>query len=169
MRQLSIDEAHRYPLASKAALRDFYVDDIMTGSDTIEEAIVLHRQLEQLMEAGGFKLRKWAANRSEVLEGIPCSDREIQIPLDITKEERIKTLGIHWLPAADIFTFSVTLNARLGKTTKRQILSDVSRIFDPLGWTAPTMIIPKILFQELWKTKLKWDDELPKDISQKWN
>jgi hypothetical protein len=41
LQRLAEDEAQQFPLASKVTVKDFYVDDILTGTDTIEEALEL--------------------------------------------------------------------------------------------------------------------------------
>ena len=48
--------------------------------------------------------------------------------------------------------------------TRRQILSDISKIFDPLGFLAPSIVTLKICMQDIWKTKLGWDEPLPCNI-----
>jgi hypothetical protein len=53
--------------------------------------------------------------------------------------------------------------------TKRVLLSELSKVFDPLGWLSPTTIKAKILCQELWKLKLGWDEELPTAVTEEWN
>ncbi|GIY25740.1 uncharacterized protein CEXT_501321 [Caerostris extrusa] len=50
------------------------------------------------------------------------------------------------------------------KITKREILSLVSPVFDPIGFLAPVMIQPKILLQATWKAKESWDEELNNEI-----
>lgn len=53
--------------------------------------------------------------------------------------------------------------------TKRSLLSDVAKLFDPLGWLAPVIIKAKIMFQALWLLKLEWDDDqLPDKLSEEW-
>ncbi|GFW11215.1 integrase catalytic domain-containing protein [Trichonephila clavipes] len=42
----------------------------------------------------------------------------------------------------------------------------VHKIFDPLGILSPTTLLPKVLLQEAWKLKLKWDDPLPENIQK---
>ncbi|XP_041450609.1 uncharacterized protein LOC121404682 [Drosophila obscura] len=37
MQQLAMDESSSYPLGSKVVLRDFYVDDMISGGDAVEE------------------------------------------------------------------------------------------------------------------------------------
>ncbi|XP_043069084.1 uncharacterized protein [Drosophila bipectinata] len=79
----------------------------------------------------------------------------------------VKVLGLHWHPKKDTLSYNVNL-AKNPSCTKRQVLSDVSRIFDPLGLLAPTVVQFKILFQKLWLLNLNWDDELPKKLTDKW-
>lgn len=38
LKQLAMDEGHLYPKAANALLNDFYVDDCLTGTSTIDEA-----------------------------------------------------------------------------------------------------------------------------------
>ncbi|XP_046803815.1 uncharacterized protein LOC111689370 [Lucilia cuprina] len=72
---LSEDEREHFPLASEALKTSFYLDDCMAGSNTIEDAAKLAEQLNELLTAGGFQLRKLAANNSNVLIKIPESDK----------------------------------------------------------------------------------------------
>ena len=49
--------------------------------------------------------------------------------------------------------------------TKRIILSNISRLFDPLGLTSVVKIKAKIVLQAIWKTKkFEWDDPLSKEM-----
>ncbi|GFT82340.1 integrase catalytic domain-containing protein [Trichonephila clavipes] len=50
--------------------------------------------------------------------------------------------------------------------SKRKVLATVHKIFDPLGILSPTTLLPKVLLQEAWKLKLKWDDPLPENIQK---
>ena len=50
--------------------------------------------------------------------------------------------------------------------TKRQVLSDISKMFDLLGWLSPVRMRLKQLMQKIWQAKLQWDDVLPKELSQ---
>jgi Pao retrotransposon peptidase len=45
------------------------------------------------------------------------------------------------------------------KITKRNVLSFVSQIYDPIGFTCPAIIQPKLQIQESWALKLGWDEE----------
>jgi len=52
-------------------------------------------------------------------------------------------------------------------TTKRKMLSEISKLFDPLGLIGPIITVTKILMQGLWKINLDWDDPLPNAILQR--
>ncbi|GFW48320.1 integrase catalytic domain-containing protein [Trichonephila clavipes] len=53
------------------------------------------------------------------------------------------------------------------KITKRLVLSTVQKVFDPIGMSAPSTLLPKLLLQEIWKMKKAWDQELPQNIVNK--
>lgn len=168
MQQLARDEAERYPKAAEVVSRDFYMDDVLTGADTIEEALHLKNELLGLMQAGGLSLLKWSSNSMDVLQSLPENHRECRPTLDMDQDDVIKTLGIHWHPSTDQFGFKVTLSGVDGIITKRKVLSDIAKLFDPLALLAPIITTAKVMMQKLWLCGVNWDDELPSDICEKW-
>ncbi|XP_068723814.1 uncharacterized protein [Montipora capricornis] len=55
-----------------------------------------------------------------------------------------------------------------GKLTKRVLLSQVARIYDPLGLAAAFLIRAKIGLQELWQAGVDWDEDAPPAVCEKW-
>ena len=54
--------------------------------------------------------------------------------------------------------------------TKRTVLSNISRLFDPLGLASAVTIKARIALQEIWRMKkFSWDDPLPEDMQWSWN
>ncbi len=51
---------------TKVLEEDLYVDDLATGTDSQEEAINLYKSAKSVMKKGGFNLRKWNCNSSQV-------------------------------------------------------------------------------------------------------
>ena len=43
-------------------------------------------------------------------------------------------------------------------------LSEISKIFDLLGWISPVIIEVKIVIQQMWLLNLGWDEQLPTNI-----
>lgn len=159
-----------YPLASSKILEDFYVDDLLSGSDSIENAIELKQQICEALQGYGMHLRKWTSNSKEFLQSIPQSNiesSEFEL-IDQQSAPTVKTLGLHWNPNTDVFSFKVNNSNQLC-TTKRQILSLASKVFDPLGWLAPITVRLKMFFQSLWLMNLDWDDDIPDQLQDNWN
>ncbi|CAD7085264.1 unnamed protein product [Hermetia illucens] len=167
MLQLAIDEAHRFPLAAKRLKENCYVDNVMTGAGTKEEAMKLQGEMVALLKAGGFNLRQWATNDKESLENIPAELREDGI-CEISNDQTVNTLGIQWYPADDILKFKPLKFSESEKITKRQLLSNIASIYDPSQWLAPFTIRAKILMQRVWQTGIDWDEVPSDDILTEW-
>ncbi|XP_046406317.1 uncharacterized protein LOC124171219 [Ischnura elegans] len=166
IKQLCIDEALRYPCAADVVSRDLFVDDLVTGTASPQKAKSLITEINNLMNAGGFQVRKWASNLVEVLQELPSDLCQIEVNFNYDQVPSIKLLGIYWEAKSDTFCYHV----RQWETpnTKRGILSTIARIFDPLGWIAPIVFWAKYLMQNLWKLKPGWDDELPSSTLKLW-
>ncbi|GAB0099938.1 uncharacterized protein DMENIID0001_161430 [Sergentomyia squamirostris] len=174
MHQLVKDDGAKFPRASKAILNDFYVDDLLSGAYSINEAKETINEIMALMQLGCFNLRKWCSNSPELLNHIPLDLQETQ-QIEITEDKNstntLKPLGILWDPHTDLFQFKISMD-RFGPTTdaiiKRKILSDLSSVFDPTGWLAPVILNGKIIMQMLWKEKTDWDEIPSETVRKRW-
>ncbi|KMQ86040.1 hypothetical protein RF55_15095 [Lasius niger] len=168
LQQLARDEAERFPLGSSVLLQDVYVDDVLTGADTIEEAMDTQDQLIGLCKAGGFPLKKWASNSAELVSNIPAEDRMLlNARAWMPQETNHSMLGLLWNPEADCFTFAAKVPEE-DVVTKRSILSQSAQLFDPLGWLTPVTIFAKIAIQSTWLLGLDWDASLPEREAGHW-
>ncbi|XP_071044157.1 uncharacterized protein [Parasteatoda tepidariorum] len=52
--------------------------------------------------------------------------------------------------------------------TKRDVSSQIARLYDPLGLLGPVFSKAKIFMQRLWLHKLDWNEKLPSPIAQEW-
>lgn len=159
VRQLASDERDKYPRAAQVASHELYMDDLTTSVPTVEEAKSLSQELIALFKAGNFHLTKWASNSPELLDSVPQSNRAA---IEFSNNENIKVLGLKWLPASDVFTFSTSPTNET--FSKRTILSSIARLWDVLGFAAPVILYAKLLMKELWLLKVGWDDPLPDNI-----
>ncbi|XP_078051718.1 uncharacterized protein LOC144477857, partial [Augochlora pura] len=164
--KLADDEYHHFPHACDILKRDFYVDDLLSGTDTIEDAIKLRNELTEVLKSAGLNIRQWAANDRLLLKDLP--EENINKQLHIGESSTIKTLGIVWNSANDSITYLVKPISHESRVTKRLISSEIAKIYDPLGLLGPVIITAKILLQELWTLKVDWDESLPMSIHTKW-
>ncbi|XP_076658716.1 uncharacterized protein LOC143362429 [Halictus rubicundus] len=164
LKQLARDEGHSYPLAAAALENDFYMDDLLTGANTIEQAEKLRDDLQLLLSLGGFNLRQWASNQPSLTKHLdPASDT-----IHFNASETKKTLGICWNAKTDTITYNVNHIHNTDRVTKRDILSKTAQLFDPLGLLGPVIIIAKFIMQDMWKLKLDWDESVPQYIHTAW-
>ncbi|GFX46415.1 integrase catalytic domain-containing protein [Trichonephila clavipes] len=163
LKQLAMDEASRFLLASKVALQDVYMDDVMSGTQNLDTARQLQCQLQNMLETCGMKLHKWNSNSKDLLNS--SSDQEHSFSTNA--ESAIKTLGISWKPTGDYFVFKVSIPS-IASSTKRDVLSVIARLYDPLGLIGPVINKAKIFLQKLWFRKLNWEEFLPDAIAPEW-
>lgn len=165
LHQLAADERETYPEASKVVQNCFYMDDLLHGTHTLQAAQQLKQDLMTLMQSGGFNLRKWSSNCPELIQE---GDKQGQPNFNFKQVESTKTLGLIWNPDQDVFIFQSKIPDGNKNNTKRTLLSDISKLFDPLGWLTPLSTKMKLLFQQVWTINMVWDDTLPDDINSEW-
>lgn len=152
------------PEVSQSIRRDFYVDDYLCGGDTIESVINLCQGVRKTLESAKFHLRKWQSNSPKILESITNIHTEILDKKLNLNDSPSKTLGLYWDCKTDRLSFSIDLQHNISKITKRNILSLISQVFDPLGLVGPCVVQAKLMLQQLWILKCNWDDEVPTEI-----
>ena len=70
-------------------IRDnMYVDNVITGTQTMSEAIEFYNVSKQLFKGAAMSLRDWMSNSEDVLNQIPVHDR--------ANREKMKILGLTW-------------------------------------------------------------------------
>ena len=155
LQQTAHDFGQHYPVAQSLVLNSFYVDDLVTGADTPEQALHIYNQLKALPLKGVFELRKWRCRSPAILFQIEPSLREKLLVQDLTGKQpsnQPKPLGVEWDSTQDTISTSLHLPTDFA-STKRGIISDVARIFDVLGWLAPIIIKMTIVYQQLWELR----------------
>ncbi|GFX32543.1 integrase catalytic domain-containing protein [Trichonephila clavipes] len=159
LKQLALDEAGNFPLGSSVVMSDMYIDDVLTGAETLLEAKELKNQLINIFAKGGMVLHKWCGNNTELIE--------VSENYDFSDSSEIKVLGVYWNPKHDCFSFRVKIDLH-ELNTKRDVLSTIARIYDPLGLLGPVVAKAKIFLQKLWMLKIDWTDLLPDTINREW-
>lgn len=114
----------------------------------------------------GLYLRQWASNELELIRHM--SENKADSNLCLNLQERTKTLGVYWNPSSDAFTFLVDAIELDNTVTKRTMLSQIAKLYDPLGLLGPVILLAKILMQSLWLLNLAWDEPVPQHIYTNW-
>lgn len=104
LRQLAILEGDKFPLASKLIDKNMYVDDAHFGADNLSDAVQISKQFVQLLNAGDFPLRKWAANDQSLLSHFP------EDWLDEIVDSQVSCLGMSWNNKNDTLSYVKVYN-----------------------------------------------------------
>lgn len=142
-------------------MNNFYVDDCMAVTATVEDSIALYHELRAICLKGGFLLTKWMSNSCQVLAVIPETERVKEVKnLDLEHDDLPveRVLEVQWCVQSDVFKFKVILKPR--PLTRRGILSAVNSVYDPLGMLAQMVLTAK--------KRIGWDDSIPESIAQEW-
>jgi hypothetical protein len=93
LKKLADDNEQQYSRAAQVLNNYFYVDDLLSGTSTIEDAINMQKEIS-LLQTAGLTLRKWASNHSTFLDTIPKELQETQPTLPLDNEDGVTTLGL---------------------------------------------------------------------------
>jgi Pao retrotransposon peptidase len=164
LQQLAFDEEQNFPAASMVTLRDLYVDDILSGADTLEKAKEIQLQLVAMLKSGGFDLHKWVSNSPQLLNQLDSQHR-----VQLTNDRTVKALGLTWQPIQDHLLISSGREMMKDQVvTKRSVLSSIARLYDPLGLAGPIVVTAKLLLQRLWYKQMDWDQPLDEEDHNLW-
>ena len=147
--------------------KNFYVDDCLKSVSDTKTAVQLIQELCEALSRRSFRLTKFISNSKEVLTAVPETERARSVvSLDLEELPVERALGVEWNVEKDTFEFRVIRRKRV--FTRRGILSDVSSLYDPMGFAAPFVLPAKRLLQQLCKDKVGWDEEIPQEVLDAW-
>ena len=159
------------PEVIAAINRDMYVDDFMGGADTREEAIKLLHGIVDTLWHNKLLMRKWASNDPTIIQSLDPKLKENVTAFDLKDPHHmVKMLGQAWNVMGDYFFFRVLhvefTGEELSCLTKRQLLGDILKLFDPMGWLSPVTLKLKQFMQSTWAQGISWEEKLPEDIRE---
>ena len=158
----------RLPQSVSEALKSMYVDDFISSGPTVTDAKKLKRETAEVFADARFELHKWHSNVPD-LETTSGDDeptfakQQLENKLNRGKS---KLLGLLWDKVQD--TLSVVFPAETAELTKRGVLANLAKVYDPLGLVLPVMLEGKLIYREICNQKLAWDALLPDVCTNRW-
>ena len=133
----------------------FYADNLIYTSNKLGELPQMVDWVNKVMLAGGLPLREWTSNNTSVL--FPLQEEEI------CNAEEVKVLGYLYNKVEDSLRLK---NASLdcNGSTKRQSLSSLASVFDPIGIFAHVFLQGKLLIREMCQKMIDWDQKLDSEL-----
>ena len=91
------DHQKAYSQAALVALEAFYVDNGLVGAESVQDAIRLREELQEIFSLGGFMLRNWKSSSAAVARNIPLRYRDEDSSQLIQYSEAFaKVLDVEW-------------------------------------------------------------------------
>ena len=169
-----------------------YVDDLLLGGDTIEEARVMKTAAIEIFEKAHFQLHKWNSNASELEDDTQATNTnqvsesvQQQEVIELAQEEQVsessltyakqqlgvksgdsRLLGLEWAKHKD--TLAIKFPQEPTPVTKRGILQKIAKVYDPLGLASPLNLQGKLLYRDACNVRGAWDAELPDELCARW-
>lgn len=159
--------SEKFVIASKIIKNDFYMDDLLTGGDTIQEVSKLQAEITAILSSAELPIRKFLSNNADILSN-SLNPNSAYFTVPLGERENAKTLGVSWNSVADVIQYDLANKFTFERNTKRTILSAVAQLFDPLGLLAPVIIKGKLIIQKLWQLNLAWDESIPENLNSEW-
>jgi Pao retrotransposon peptidase. len=129
--------------------------------------LTIRNEVIGILNCGGFNIRKWASNHEHALDRL--NKEAVNLDLFHNDSSVLKPLGVVWNARSDKLLYAVNPAHGSDKITKRYILSEIAKIFDPLGLLGPVVLHAKGIMQEIWKSKISWDESVPSNLHFSWN
>ena len=105
-----------------------------------------------------------------MLKSIPDEDRRKYVSdeaLTFGKLPEDKVLGVKSNISKDTLGLQTKM-AENPSTRRRELLSLLSRIYDPLGLAAPFFLKNRMIIQQLCRDRLGWDEPLDEKLFHEW-
>lgn len=143
---------------------NFYVDNFQGSVNDEHTLMNIYQESNKELQLANMPLRQWNTNNTHLKDRIktdfPGQDMQ----------QKTSVLGLQWDTQDDTLTVKPIKgrSSHEKSLTKRILLANISKIFDPLGIFSPITIKGKLLMQESWCMKVGWDDALPVHYVEQW-
>ncbi|GFV40309.1 integrase catalytic domain-containing protein [Trichonephila clavipes] len=109
IKQIALDDKDN-PNLSRVLQEDIYMDDLLSGADTPNNAISICKDIAHVLSTRGFHLRKWNSNSIEFLAQFSeHSSHDARVEFSKDSNESSKVLGLFWNSSNDTFGFQPSL------------------------------------------------------------
>lgn len=104
-------------------------------------------------------MHKWTSNVSELEDSRDGKERSDDLSFAKqqlgSQQNESKVLGLPWDKEMD--TLTVNFPKSETATSKREVLRNLAKVYDPLGLATPLTLQGKLIYREICNLKVPWD------------
>ena len=158
----------------KTIQRSMYMDDLFAKADSLDDARTIASESIELFKSRGFQLVKWSANKETQPVLVEISGNKLAPSIrtiDLGKDDPLpylKAVGCLWDSEQVVLKVQFSL-CNPTPNTRRSMLSDLSRQYDPLGYSVPLLLKARLILQEMAIDELSWDELVDERCLKTWN
>ena len=171
LRKTAIASKQEFPDVHRIIMKDLYLDDCISGENSIEEAKQRSDKLEMVLAKRGFSLKRITMSGNRPSKELSIDGTTISIA------------GLSWQPKDDVVSLDVKqinfakkcrgrkkdeIHKVPENLTQQHCTSKVAEIFDLTGMLTPIVAAMKLDLHDLVLLKLDWDDKIPDNFRQVW-
>lgn len=138
----------KHPDITARLQRSLYVDNLVIGVSSEEEALEIYREANAIITAAGMELKKWCSSSRLLCTQFLNDGLSLE---NVTEQgSKSKVLGLLWDRSSDdiiLTTQTVLSYLSTQPSTKQTILQAFARLFNPLGFVAPFLVRARLPFQ----------------------
>ena len=139
----------------KVLRENTYVDNLMKTVHEVEGLKKFKEEATQILGNAKFPVHKWELNVTDLeSENMPNPG---------------KILGHIWDKREDTLIIQVPKHREEFPLTKRTMLSQLGRVYDPLGIVSPTMVEGKRMYRDACDESKSWNSEVSPSLAKDWN
>uniref|UniRef100_A0A8R1EGV9 Integrase catalytic domain-containing protein n=1 Tax=Caenorhabditis japonica TaxID=281687 RepID=A0A8R1EGV9_CAEJA len=131
----------------------------MITTNEEKELKEIYTSTKDIFNKMGMNLREYQMNSTDARKSIPEMDR--------AKDDIVKLLGHMWNSTKDTLTIKIPKPPE-NVPTKREIVSFLASIYDPMGMLSPITVPLKEVIQDLWQEEISWKEKIPGHAMKKW-
>ncbi|CAL4128735.1 unnamed protein product, partial [Meganyctiphanes norvegica] len=147
-------------------LNNFFVDNMVKTHNSIDKLKQLYKTSAERMALGNFDLRSCNSNSEELRNVMKVDGKIVEHSCEF---ERV--LGYKYSTINDTLHISCSF-LDSNANSKRGILSQTAKIFDPLSLAAPVTVRCNTLISSLWENKSQenhWNAEVSVEFQRTWS
>ena len=136
----------------------------------MDEFKIIKEKSIELFKKGGFNLHKWNSNVPSLESTSVEGKQELTYAKQILSQDsnEIKMFGMFWNKEKDNISVVKPI-PKEKRPAKRNILSELASVYNPIDLISPSHLIGKILYREVCELKIPWDEVVPLPIKQIWD
>ena len=131
-----------------------YVDNLMKTASNVEELGIFKLEATHILRQGKFPVQYWESSVTEL------ESQNMPNPS--------KILGHIWDKIDDTLEIKISKTSEDKPVTKREILTNLGSVYDPLGIISPTMVEGKHIYREACDENQEWNKEVSSKLGKDW-